>query len=89
MIAGKKIQDNDDEKDNNEEDPNIGAKDRGSYSLLVKGAAQNSDWENAVKALEDMQTAGIYPESRCLNSWTEAMEGRRGGRSRDDWWDEE
>ena len=59
---------------------NIGTKDRGSYSLLVQGAAQKGDWETAVKRLEEMTAAGIYPEARCLNLWTE------GAGKKDDGW---
>jgi len=75
------------DEDDYEEDPiernrlnvlNIGAKDRGSYSLLVKGAAIQGDWKNAVQALEDMTNSGIYPEMECLHTWTEAIEGRAG-----------
>jgi len=50
------------------------AKDRASYSLLVKGAAMEEDWIGAVRALQRMTDAGLHPNTRNLNSWSEVME---------------
>lgn len=52
----------------------IGAKDKGSYALLVKGAVLTGDWGEAVDALSEMTTAGLYPKNRHVNSWTEVSE---------------
>lgn len=52
----------------------VRAKDKASYSLLVKGALHQGDWENAVLALQEMTEAGLYPNTRNLNSWTETSE---------------
>ncbi|KAL7553202.1 hypothetical protein ACHAWF_016457 [Thalassiosira exigua] len=52
----------------------IKSKDRGSYSLLVQGAAMEGDWAGAVKELQRMTDAGFHPNTRNLNSWSEVME---------------
>jgi hypothetical protein len=52
----------------------VRAKDKASYSLLVKGAVSSGDWQNAIHALGNMTQAGLYPNSRNLNSWVEASE---------------
>jgi len=57
---------------------NLNAKDLSSYSLLVKGHVQKGDWIQAVEALDDMtSSAGLYPNSRNLNSWNEISNGKR------------
>lgn len=50
------------------------SKDRASYSLLVQGAAIEGDWTSAVNELQRMTDAGLYPNSRDINSWNEVME---------------
>jgi hypothetical protein len=50
------------------------SKDRASYSLLVQGAAIEGDWTSAVHELQRMADAGLYPNSRDINSWNEVME---------------
>mmetsp|Transcript_30636 Transcript_30636/g.56649 ORF Transcript_30636/g.56649 Transcript_30636/m.56649 type:complete len:679 (-) Transcript_30636:225-2261(-) len=52
----------------------VKAKDRASYSLLVQGAAMEGDWTSAVQELQRMTDAGLHPNSRNLNSWSEVME---------------
>mmetsp|Transcript_15521 Transcript_15521/g.17223 ORF Transcript_15521/g.17223 Transcript_15521/m.17223 type:complete len:452 (+) Transcript_15521:212-1567(+) len=61
------------------------AKDKASYALLVKGAVASGNWADAVEALEDMTEAGLYPNSRNLNSWTEATERKMKQRSARSW----
>ncbi|KAL9183837.1 hypothetical protein ACHAXT_004693 [Thalassiosira profunda] len=50
------------------------SKDRASYALLVQGAAMEGDWVGAVKELQRMTDAGLHPNSRNLNSFSEVME---------------
>ena len=50
------------------------SKDRASYSLLVQGAAIEGNWTSAVVELQRMTDAGMYPNSRDINSWNEVME---------------
>ena len=50
------------------------AKDRASYALLVQGAAMEGDWTGAVQELQRMTEAGLHPNTRNLNSWSEVME---------------
>lgn len=70
----------------------VRAKDKGSYSLLVKGAVSDGNWEGAVDALRTMTEAGLYPNARNLNAWTEVSErkSKRATRSwkkkRDEYW---
>mmetsp|Transcript_13821 Transcript_13821/g.23480 ORF Transcript_13821/g.23480 Transcript_13821/m.23480 type:complete len:575 (-) Transcript_13821:41-1765(-) len=52
----------------------VQSKDRGSYSLLVKGAVIDEDWVGAVGELQRMNDAGLHPNSSNLNSWSEVME---------------
>lgn len=52
----------------------VKAKDRGSYSLLVQGAVIDEDWSCAVEELKRMTEVGLYPNSRNLNAWAEAVE---------------
>jgi len=52
----------------------VKAKDRGSYSLLVQGAAMEGDWTGAVQELQRMTDAGLHPNTRNLNSWSEVLE---------------
>jgi pentatricopeptide repeat protein len=61
------------------------AKDKGSYALLVQGAVSDGDWGDAVEALKDMTEAGLYPNSRHLNRWTEISEGKSRQRSTRSW----
>jgi len=61
------------------------AKDKASYALLVKGAVASGNWADAVEALEDMTEAGLYPNSRNLNSWTEATERKTKQRTTRSW----
>jgi hypothetical protein len=71
---------NDEEEfDNGYESPQLNiydvqSKDRGSYSLLVKGAVMDEDWTQAVAELQRMNDAGLNPNSSNLNSWSEVME---------------
>ena len=70
-----------------DESEDTGIMDRGSYSLMVRGAVAEEDWAGAVSALTNMTEAGLYPEGRELNSWTEASKGRgeRRGRNKRSW----
>lgn len=52
----------------------VQSKDRGSYSLLVKGAVMDEDWSGAVAELQRMNDAGLHPNASNLNSWSEVME---------------
>ena len=63
----------------------IKAKDKGSYSLLVKGAVAEGDWEGAVEALKTMTEAGLYPNARNLNAWTEVSERKTKQRTTRSW----
>jgi hypothetical protein len=69
------------------------AKDKGSYSLLVQGAVVTGDWGGAVGALGDMTKAGLYPNRRHCNIWSEISERQTRPRAvgswkkkRDDYW---
>ena len=65
------------------------AKDKGSYSLLVQGAVVTGDWGAAVEALTDMTNAGLYPNKRHCNTWSEISERqtrRSWKKKRDDYW---
>jgi hypothetical protein len=69
------------------------AKDKGSYSLLVQGAVVAGDWGSAVEALADMTNAGLYPNRRHCNVWSEISERQTRPRAvgswkkkRDDYW---
>lgn len=71
--------DDESEFDNGYESPqlniqNLLSKDRGSYSLLVKGAVMDEDWQSAVAELQRMNDAGLHPNSSNLNSWSEVLE---------------
>jgi pentatricopeptide repeat protein len=61
------------------------AKNKGSYALLVQGSVSNGEWAEAVEALKDMTEAGLYPNSRHLNRWTEISEGKTRQRSTRSW----
>lgn len=50
------------------------AKDKGSYSLLVQASVVTGDWGAAVDSLSEMTNAGIYPNSRHCNVWSEISE---------------
>lgn len=71
----------------------ICAKDKGSYSLLVQGAVASGEWADAVEALSEMTDAGLFPNPRHLNAWTEISERQSQPRAvgswkkkRDDYW---
>lgn len=59
----------------------LGAKDKASYALLVQGAVSVGNWTGAVKALQSMTGAGLYPAERHLNAWTEVSERKTKQRS--------
>jgi len=59
----------------------------------VKGAVLQGDFSEAVDALTDMTEAGLYPNERNLNAWTEVSERKSKHRNtrgrkkkRDDYW---
>jgi hypothetical protein len=69
------------------------AKDKGSYSLLVQASVVTGDWGSAVDSLSKMTNAGIYPNSRHCNVWSEISERQTRPRAvgswkkkRDDYW---
>jgi hypothetical protein len=69
------------------------AKDKGSYSLLVQGSVVTGDWGAAVQGLGEMIDAGLYPNKRHSNIWSEISEGQTRPRAvgswkkkRDDFW---
>jgi len=69
------------------------AKDKGSYSLLVQASVVTGDWGAAMDSLSDMTNAGIYPNSRHCNVWSEISERQTRPRAvgswkkkRDDYW---
>lgn len=64
---------------------NLSSKDKASYSLLVNGAVSDGDWGNAVDALRDMTEAGLYPNARHLNAWTEVSERKTRHRATRSW----
>jgi len=76
-------------EEENGDDPfnvnDVRAKDKGSYSLLVKGAVSEGNWEDAVEALKTMTEAGVYPNDRNLNSWTEVSERKTKQRATRSW----
>lgn len=76
-------------EEENGDDPlnihDINAKDKASYALLVKGAVSTGDWAEAVEALQEMTEAGLYPNARHLNRWTEVSEGKTKQRSSGSW----
>jgi pentatricopeptide repeat protein len=61
------------------------AKDKGSYSLLVQGAVVTGDWGSAVEALGDMTKAGLYPNPRHCNIWSEISERQTRPRAVGSW----
>ena len=76
-------------EDENGDDPfnvnDVLAKDKASYSLLVKGSVSTGDWADAVEALKEMTQAGLYPSARNLNSWTEVSEKKTKQRTTRSW----
>jgi len=76
-------------EEENGDDPlnvhDINAKDKASYALLVKGSVSTGDWADAVEALKDMTEAGLYPNARHLNRWTEISESKTKQRSTRSW----
>jgi len=63
----------------------VSAKDKASYALLVQGAVSSGNWAEAIEALENMTEAGLYPNSRNLNSWTEVSERKTKHRRTRSW----
>jgi len=63
----------------------VRAKDKGSYTIIVKGAVSERDWSAAVSALRTMTDAGLYPSSRHLNAWTEVGERKTKHRATRSW----
>jgi tetratricopeptide (TPR) repeat protein len=63
----------------------LSAKDKGSYSLLVAGAVISGDWAGAVERLDNMTSAGLYPNQRHVNSWVEVSERKRQPRAVGSW----
>ncbi|KAL3914254.1 MAG: hypothetical protein SGILL_006176 [Bacillariaceae sp.] len=61
------------------------AKDKGSYSLLVQGAVVTGEWGLAVEALRDMTKAGLYPNQRHCNIWSEISERQTRPRAVGSW----
>jgi pentatricopeptide repeat protein len=76
-------------EEENGDDPfnvnDVRAKDKGSYSLLVKGAVSEGNWAGAVDALRTMTELGLYPNSRNLNAWTEVSERKTKQRATRSW----
>lgn len=67
----------------------IGAKDKASYALLVQSAISNNEWDDAVKALEEMTNVQLYPSQRHLNAWHEVVDNRNNKgwkQKRDEYW---
>ncbi|VEU41264.1 unnamed protein product [Pseudo-nitzschia multistriata] len=69
------------------------AKDKGSYSLLVQASVVRGDWGAAVDSLAEMTGAGLYPNPRHCNMWSEISERQTRPRAvgswkkkRDDFW---
>jgi len=69
------------------------AKDKGSYSLLVQASVVTGDWGAAVDSLTEMTDAGLYPNPRHCNMWSEISERQTRPRAvgslkkkRDDFW---
>ena len=50
---------------------NLWAKDKASYSLMVQGELAAGDYGGAVEALQEMTTAGLYPDKKQTNVWSE------------------
>ena len=63
----------------------VGTKDKGSYTLLVSGAVLEEDWTGAIAALRNMTDAGLYPNQRHLNAWTEVSERKTKNRTTRSW----
>ena len=61
------------------------AKDKGSYSLLVQGSVVTGDWGAAVEALTEMTNAGLYPNKRHCNVWSEISERQTRPRAVGSW----
>mmetsp|Transcript_492 Transcript_492/g.1391 ORF Transcript_492/g.1391 Transcript_492/m.1391 type:complete len:469 (-) Transcript_492:227-1633(-) len=64
---------------------NVGTKDKASYTLLVTGAVLEEDWTGAVDSLRNMTDAGLYPNQRHLNAWTEVSERKTKHRNTRSW----
>jgi hypothetical protein len=63
----------------------VQARDKGSYSLVVQGAVSEGDYVAAVEALSVMTEAGLYPNQRHLNAWTEISERKTKHRTTRSW----
>eukprot|EP00529_Nitzschia_sp_RCC80_P030707 CAMPEP_0113501088 /NCGR_PEP_ID=MMETSP0014_2-20120614/32745_1 /TAXON_ID=2857 /ORGANISM="Nitzschia sp." /LENGTH=296 /DNA_ID=CAMNT_0000395607 /DNA_START=14 /DNA_END=900 /DNA_ORIENTATION=+ /assembly_acc=CAM_ASM_000159 len=50
---------------------NLWAKDKASYSLMVQGELAAGDYGAAVEALQEMTNAGLYPDKKQTNVWSE------------------
>ena len=61
------------------------AKDKGSYSLLVQASVVTGDWGSAMDSLSEMTNAGIYPNSRHCNVWSEISERQTRPRAVGSW----
>jgi len=63
-------------------------KDKASYNILVQGAIIEGNWTTAIDSLRNMTEAGLYPNSRNLNVWSETAKKRElrgGGRRMRSW----
>jgi pentatricopeptide repeat protein len=63
----------------------VQARDKASYSLVVQGAVNEGDYVTAVDALRVMTEAGLYPNQRHLNAWTEVSERKTKHRTTRSW----
>jgi pentatricopeptide repeat protein len=63
----------------------LNSKDKSSYSLLVQAAVATGDWGAAVEALGDMTDAGLYPDRRHCNVWSEISERQTRPRAVGSW----
>jgi len=65
-----------------------GAKDKASYNIMVQSAIMDGNWTTAIDSLRNMTNAGLYPNSRNLNLWSETAKKRElrgGGRRMRSW----
>jgi pentatricopeptide repeat protein len=63
----------------------VAARDKASYTLLVRGRVLENDWAGAIAALRDMTESGLYPNRRHLNGWTEVSERKTKHRMTRSW----
>lgn len=64
---------------------NLSSKDKASYGLQVQGAVYDADYSQAVDKLREMTEAGLYPNARHLNRWTEVSERKTKNRTTRSW----